>query len=70
MAQDYSQYIYNSTTYTVAKLLNRTGTPSFQKRYSCYACHRDFSRGQVMFFSGRPYGIPCGCSRDVAQLSK
>lgn len=61
----YSQYDYLGTTITVAKMINRTGKPSFEKRYSCYACHADFSRKDVMFFNNRPYGVPCGCAKDV-----
>lgn len=70
MAADsfYSQYLFEGTYYTVAKMIGRVGTPSFEKRYSCYACHQDFSRRDILFFRGRPYGIPCGCSKDIGQI--
>jgi len=72
MANDpfYSQYLYDGVYYTVAKAIGRSGPPSFERRYSCYACHLDFSKRDVLFYKGRPYGIPCGCSRDIDQLRR
>ncbi len=66
----YSQYLFEGSYYTVAKQIQRTGKPSFEKRYSCYACHLDFSRRDVLFLNGRPYGIPCGCAKDADQLRR
>ncbi len=66
----YSQYLFDGVSYTVAKRIGRMGPPSFEKRYSCFACHLDFSKRDVLFYSGRPYGIPCGCARDVNQLKE
>lgn len=66
----YSQYVYAGTTYTVALKIPHVGEPTGQKRYTCYACHQDFQRGEVMFYKGRPYGIPCGCSRDIDQMRR
>jgi hypothetical protein len=64
----YSQFVFEGTTYTVAGMIGHRGKPNGQKRYSCYACHQDFDASKVMFFRGRPYGIPCGCSKDINQL--
>jgi hypothetical protein len=67
--QFYSQVLVDGVYYTMAKMIGRTGTPSYEKRYSCYACHEDFSKKDVCFFRGRPYGIPCGCAKDIGQLA-
>jgi len=68
MSESHAEITIDGTVYTYAKVLNRTGKPSFEKRYSCYTCHLDFSKKDILFYAGRPYGIPCGCAKDVHQL--
>ena len=40
----------------------------FRRYYECTKCHLSFREDEVTLYQGKPYGIPCGCSRDIAQL--
>lgn len=44
------------------------GSKQFKRSYDCVVCHLTFREDQVTMFRGKPYGIPCGCSKDIAQL--
>jgi hypothetical protein len=45
-----------------------SGAARFKRSYECCKCRLGFREDQVTEFRGKIYGIPCGCSRDIAQL--
>jgi len=45
------------------------GSFQFLRSFECVKCRRVWKENQVQMFRGKPYGIPCGCSRDIEKLS-
>ena len=46
------------------------GRFSFKRWYTCDVCTLDWRSDQVTKYKGKVYGIPCGCFKDIAQLSR
>lgn len=45
-----------------------SGPFRFERSYECVKCHLGFKESEVVMFRGKPFGVPCGCSRDIAKL--
>jgi hypothetical protein len=46
-----------------------TGGFRFKKYLECCKCHLGFHEDEFVIYKGKSYGVPCGCSRDIARLS-
>lgn len=46
-----------------------SGGSGFSKWYQCVECGLWFRESQMVTYKGQRYGIPCGDSRDITQLS-
>lgn len=44
------------------------GSAQFLRSYECTKCRSVWRENQVTFFRGKPYGVPCGCARDIVKL--
>lgn len=44
------------------------GAIRWERSYECCKCHLGFKESQVAFFKGKPYGVPCGCAKDIDKL--
>ncbi len=40
----------------------------FEKWYRCHICGFNYPESEVVFFRGKPYGIPCGCADDIPDI--
>ncbi len=63
----------NSTTTTASGTYSNGGTRgrfSFKRWFICDVCGLEFREDKVRKYKGAVYGIPCGCSKDIAQLSR
>lgn len=54
------------------KMVDDTTGPEVtgKKWYRCVQCGMAFSRTDVVFFRGAPYGIPCTDYKDIRQLAR
>lgn len=41
---------------------------TFERYFTCSQCHLDYKEHDIQFYNGKPFGIPCGCFRDIASL--
>ncbi len=46
------------------------GSYSFQKWFSCIVCGERLPENKTVMYRGKRYGVPCGCSKDIVQLSR
>lgn len=42
---------------------------SFELTLVCSKCHLEWRESEMAMFNGKPFGIPCGCSKDIPQLA-
>ena len=45
------------------------GSFQFLRSYECTKCRSVWKENQVVMFRGKPYGVPCGCSKDIEKLA-
>jgi hypothetical protein len=45
------------------------GSAQFLRSYECTVCRQFWKENQVIMFRGKPYGVPCGCFRDIRKLA-
>jgi len=38
------------------------------RSYRCVICGFDYKEDRITMFRGKPYGIPCGCSKDIRSI--
>lgn len=38
------------------------------RSYRCVICGFDYKEDKITMFRGKPYGIPCGCSKDIKSI--
>lgn len=55
---------------TISDFTGTSGGQVFERRYACVACALVFKESEMVLFRGKRYGKPCGCSKDIAQLSQ
>lgn len=41
----------------------------FDRTFVCSKCRLPFKESETTTYRGRVFGIPCGCSNDIAQLA-
>ena len=41
---------------------------SFEKYWACAKCRLEWKESEMSFYNGKPFGNPCGCSKDIPQL--
>jgi len=46
-----------------------SGGFQFKRFYECSRCHLGFRENEITLFKGKVFGVPCGCSKDIAKLS-
>ena len=50
-----------------------TGAPpgqTFERSFACIVCGLVFKESETTLYRGKRYGKPCGCYKDIAQLSQ
>lgn len=40
----------------------------FERSYECAICGLEYRSSNIRFFRGTPYGVPCGCSKDISSI--
>jgi hypothetical protein len=40
----------------------------FTRHWDCSQCHLSFREDEIEFYQGKPFGKPCGCSKDIVSL--
>ena len=38
------------------------------RSYRCVICGFDYKEDKITMFRGKPYGVPCGCSKDIRSI--
>jgi hypothetical protein len=61
--------VIDGVTYEVPSNGNPNGV-KFERSYECAICGLEYRRSDIWFFRGTPYGVPCGCSKDIPSIIK
>jgi len=65
--KEYTEYTVGTSTYMMPSHGHPSGWRG-ERSYECVACGLSFRESDIQWYKGKPYGVPCGCNKDIPSL--